>query len=216
MADCLNEEEFSDPGRYARNLAFAQGWSPSEGKARGGIASPQPVKLRRGQVRCLMRVGHSHYKGNRVPDWVNLSSPWWMADQTFLDIGQRAAESGARMQQMVRMKLAITPDFGVCDTVFWVELKPGIALRAFVGRGFPVMESADPAERGRQDRPLAWLGDHEVPQYFIPGLRSYGPGGMKPAAIINDAFDVLPPQPVHRWHRVVRGGFRPSRNTIHA
>ena len=186
------------------NLAFAQGWNPSTRSARGGISFPQQVKIRPGEV--LIRIGHSvDAAGNPVPDWVNLTSPWWMTSSTFLEIGGRSEDSGTGIAQMVRMKLALTPDFGVADTLFWVIVRQ--TLRAWNGRGFPVMEDPDPTVREKQGVPLAWHGGYEISQNFIPGLRDFA--AWKPSPVALASFDVLPKMPLTAWGSLHDGGFAP-------
>jgi hypothetical protein len=186
------------------NLAFAQGWNPSTRSARGGISFPQQVKIRPGEV--LIRIGHSvDAAGNPVPDWVNLTSPWWMTSSTFLEIGGRSEDSGTAIDHMVRIKLALTPDFGVADTLFWVIVRQ--TLRAWNGRGFPVMEDPDPAVREKQGVPLAWHGGYEISQNFIPGLRDFA--AWKPSPVALASFDVLPKMPLSAWGSLHDGGFAP-------
>ncbi len=185
-----------------KNLAFAQGWNPSARAARGGISFPQEVKIRPGQV--LIRIGHSvDDKGDPVPDWVNLTSPWWMTSSTFHEIAGRSEDSGTDIGQMVRMKLALTPDFGVADTLFWVIARD--TLRAWNGRGFPVMEDPDPAVREKQGVPMAWYGGYEISQNFIPGLRDFA--NWKPSPVALACFDVLPKMPLIEWTSLRKGGF---------
>ncbi len=187
-----------------RNLAFAQGWNPSTKSARGGISFPQPVKVRAGEV--LIRIGHSvDNAGNPLPDWVNLTSPWWMTSSMFHEITGRSEDSGTGISQMVRMKLALTPDFGVADTLFWVIVRQ--TLRAWNGRGFPVMEDPDPMVREKQGVPLAWYGGYEISQNFIPGLRDFA--AWKPSPIALASFDVLPKMPLSDWAALRDGGFTP-------
>ena len=199
----VNDAEFGG-ATGDRNLAFAQGWNPSARAARGGISFPQQVKIRPGEI--LIRIGHSvDDAGNPIPDWVNLTSPWWMTSSTFLEIGGRSDDSGTGIEQMVRMKLALTPDFGVADTLFWVRVKQ--PLRAWNGRGFPVMEDPDPAVREKQGVPLAWHGGYETSQNFIPGLRDFA--AWKPSPVALASFDVLPKMPLTAWGSLHDGGFAP-------
>ena len=187
-----------------RNLAFAQGWNPSTKSARGGISFPQPVKVRAGEV--LIRIGHSvDNAGNPLPDWVNLTSPWWMTSSMFHEITGRSEDSGTGISQMVRMKLALTPDFGVADTLFWVIVRQ--TLRAWNGRGFPVMEDPDPMVREKQGVPLAWYGGYEISQNFIPGLRDFA--AWQPSAIALDSLEVLPKMPLFGFASLSAGGHVP-------
>lgn len=159
-------------------------------------------KLRKG--RLLVRLGHSRDdKGNPIPDWINLTSPWWMEDSTFADILGRGEDAGTQMQQMFRMKLALTPGFGVCDTLFWVVTRD--SLRSWAGRARPVLEDPDPAVREVQGRPLAWLGGWEVVQNFIPGLRDFARHAPTPCAL--DSFAVLPKVPLSAYATMKDGGF---------
>lgn len=198
-----NDAEFSGAARE-RNLSFAQGWNPGTRAARGGISFPQEVKLRAGEV--LIRVGHSvDEKGDPIPDWVNLTSPWWMTSGTFLEIAARSEDSGTDIGYLVRMKLALTPDFGVADTIFWVRLRQ--TLRAWNGRGFPVMEDPDPQVRARQGVPMAWHGGYEISQNFVPGLRDFA--AWQPSAIALDSLEVLPKMPLFGFVGLGAGGHVP-------
>lgn len=200
-----NDAEFSGPARE-RNRDYARGWNPGVGQFVGGITYPVEAKIRAGTV--LVRVGHSRDgAGKPMPDWINLTSPWWMTDSTFLDIVGRGEDAGTEMGHMFRMKLALTPDFGVSDTIFWVRTTR--MLRVWAGRARPVMEDPDPAVREIKGRPLAWLGGYEVNQNFIPGLRDFAAG--RPTACALDSFAVLPKVPVSAYGVLRQGGhaFKP-------
>ncbi|MGG5808491.1 hypothetical protein [Falsiroseomonas sp. CW058] len=197
-----NDSEFIGPARE-RNRDFARGWNGTPGTLpRGGITWPEEVKIRKGTV--LIRIGHSRDdRGNPIPDWVNLTSPWWMESGTFLEIAARGEDAGTGIEQMVRMKLALTPDFGVADTLFWVITRD--RLRAWNGRARPVMEDPDPKVREKQGRPMAWLGGYEVAQNFIPGLRDFAK--WCPTQLALDAFGVLPKMPIGAYATIRKGGF---------
>jgi hypothetical protein len=203
----LNDAEFvGEAGKQA--LDRAQGGNgEGKGKAayRGGISSPSPIKFRPGEV--LIRIGHSvNRAGEPVPDWKNLTSPWWMTSSTFREIAARSGNSGVAIQLAMRMNLALASDFGVCDTLFWVRVKQ--PLRAWTGRGFPVMEDPDPAVREASGVPIGWHGGWEIAQNFIPGLcafRDKVPVG--PSAVALAAFDVLPKMPLSEWTSLNDGGF---------
>jgi len=198
-----NDSEFIGTAR-GRNLDFAKGWNAAGNAKRGGISSPQEVKIPKGRV--LIRIGHSRDEsGAKMPDWVNLTSPWWMTDATFLEIAGRSEDAGTPIAQMVRMKLALTPDFGVCDTLFWVVTKQ--PLRAWHGRGNPVLEDPDPKVRAAKGRPLGWWGGYEVGQNFIPGLRDWA--ANRPSAAAIDGLAVLPKMPLSAWATIRNGGFAP-------
>lgn len=195
-----NDSEFQGAAG-ARNLSFAQGWNPATRSARGGISFPQEVKIRPGEV--LIRIGHSvNAKGAPIPDWENLTSPWWMTSGTFLEIAARSQDSGTDIHHLARMKLALTPDFGVADTLFWVVVRQ--TLRAWNGRGFPVMEDPDPKVRQASNRPLAWHGGYEIAQNFIPGLRDFA--AWKPTPLAIDSFGVLPKMQLSSWASLRAGG----------
>ncbi|MGX9962712.1 hypothetical protein ACVFYP_05280 [Roseomonas sp. F4] len=196
-----NAAAFAGAARDA-NRDYARGWSARDGRFIGGITYPEENKLPAGRV--LVRIGHSRDQtGKPIPDWVNLTSPWWMTDATFLDILGRGEDAGTAMDQMFRMKLALTPDFGVCDTLFWVVTRQ--PLRAWAGRARPVMEDPDPVVREAQGRPLAWMGGWEVVQNFIPGLRDFAKGGPTRCAL--DGFAVLPKVKLSAYATMRRGGF---------
>jgi hypothetical protein len=196
-----NDAEFGGAGRE-RSRDYARGWSPRDKRFIGGITWPEETKIRKGTV--LVRIGHSRdASGNPIPDWINLTSPWWMTDATFLDIVGRGEDAGTPMDQLFRMKLALTPDFGVSDTLFWVVTRQ--PLRAWHGRARPVMEDPDPAVRVKLDRPLAWLGGYEVGQNFIPGLRDFTQNAPTRCAI--DTLAVLPKVKLQDYAVMRRGGF---------
>lgn len=197
----INDSEFQGTQRE-RSRDFARGWSSGSKTFMGGITYPEENKLRPGLV--LMRIGHSRdAAGNAMPDWVNLTSPWWMTSSTFLDIVGRGEDAGTGMDQMFRMKLALTPDFGVSDTVFWVRTKH--SFRSWAGRARPVLEDPDPAVREKKGRPLAWMGGWEVVQNFIPGLRDFS--ANTPTAAALSGFEVLPKVPLSSYATLRSGGF---------
>lgn len=200
-----NDSEFIGAARQ-RNLDFATGWNAAGSAKRGGISAPMEVKIPKGRV--LVRIGHSRDEsGAAMPDWINLTSPWWMTDATFLEIAGRAESAATPIAHMVRMKLALTPDFGVCDTLFWaVTTQP---LRAWHGRGNPVLEDPDPAVRAAKGRPLGWWGGHEVGQNFIPGLRDWA--ANRPSAAALTGLAILPKMPLSAWSTIRDGGFAPIR-----
>lgn len=195
-----NDAEFTGEARQ-RNKDFALGWSGDT--KRGGMSNPEEIKIAKGTV--LIRIGHSvNAEGGPMPDWQNLTSPWWMTDSTFLDIAARGESAGTAIHQMVRMKLALTPDFGICDTLFWVVTRQ--SLRAWNGRGNPVMEDPDPAVREAKGRPLAWYGAYELAQNYIPGLRTFG-AGAAPTACALASLAVLPKLPLSAYANLRKGGF---------
>jgi hypothetical protein len=196
-----NDDQFQGSMRE-KTRDFARGWSPGTKKFMGGITWPEENKIRAGTV--LMRIGHSRDDGgNPMPDWINLTSPWWMTSSTFLDIVGRGEDAGTEMNQMFRMKLALTPDFGVSDTVFWVQTT--VPLRSWAGRARPVLEDPNPVVREAQGRPLGWMGGWEVVQNFIPGLRDFARGCPTPLAL--NGFKVLPKVPVSAYGTLRDGGF---------
>ena len=151
MAGEANTGEFTGENRN-KTYAYAMGWNGQgtpDGKSafRGGLASPQEMKLHPGQV--IYRFGHSN-----LWDWVNQSSPWWILHQTFLELTITSGEVRAGLVGLARMKLALTPDFGSCNRVFAAIVRR--PLRALVGRGVPVWEDPDPAVRATYK--LAWRG----------------------------------------------------------
>ncbi|WP_426957537.1 hypothetical protein [Muricoccus radiodurans] len=196
-----NDAEFQGAAR-ASGYDYARGYMPGKPTPTGGITYPSEVKIPKGTV--LIRIGHSRYDdGSPMPDWVNLTSPWWMTSGTFLEIVGRGEDAGTDMQHMFRMKLALTPDFGVSDTIFWVVTKT--SLRAWNGRARPVMEDPDPAVREKKGRPLAWLGGFEIAQNYVPGLRDFK--ARCPTRCALDSFEVLPKVPVTRYAALRNGGF---------
>ena len=200
-----NDHEFRDEARR-KNLDFARGYVPGSGKMTGGITFPVEAKISKGTI--LARVGHSRFAdGSPMPDWVNLTSPWWMTASTFLEIASRGQDAGTDLQHMVRMKLALTPAFGVADTLFRVVTKD--SLRVWNGRARPVMEDPDPAIREAKGLPLAWLGGYEIAQSFIPGLRDFDKRCPTKCAL--DTLAVVPKVPLAEYSIMRPSGFDFSR-----
>ncbi|GGF36143.1 hypothetical protein GCM10011611_48210 [Aliidongia dinghuensis] len=186
MLGVLNEAEFADPKRLERWRAKAMGWDEAQRRAEGGIHDLREMKIRRGSV--LFRIGHSTSARGAVPDEINLSSPWWMSDEAFLDICASARITGIELQSLGRYKLSVAERYGVFDLVFQV-ITCG-PLGTFRGIGVPVFDGPE------GDRPLAWPG-REVPQYFIPGLRDLD--SNRPTGLAREAFVQRPNVPVGRW-----------------
>lgn len=151
-----NQNLFDDPREYDRHKAAASGFSG--GRARGGIAFITEDKVRPGEI--LYRIGHSN-----MPMTVNMSSPWWMREDTFEHIMGCADRAGSDPQQLFRMKCAVACDFGVADVILMAQVKQ--TLRAFTGRGYPVWDESD------EKKGQLWLGGMEIAQLFIPGLRDF-------------------------------------------
>lgn len=189
MLGVLNEAEFANPDRYERWRSKAMGWDEMRRRAEGGIYDMREMKIRRGSV--LFRIGHSKSDRGAVPNEINLSSPWWMSDEAFLDICASVRITGIELQSLGRYKLSVADRYGVFDTVFQVVTCG--PLGAFRGVGVPVFEGG---EDGGTLRPLAWPG-HEVPQYFIPGLRDLD--SNKPTGLAAEAFVRRPEMPVSIW-----------------
>jgi hypothetical protein len=200
-----NDAEFVGASR-TRSRDYARGGQWDNGTFKGytgGITYPDETKIPRGTV--LVRIGHSRDdKGNPIPDWINLTSPWWMTTSTFEEIVGRSEDAQTPMQQMLRMKLALTPDYGVADTLFWVVTRD--TLRSWSGRARPVMEDPDPAVREAKGRPMAWYGGYEVLQHFIPGLRDFAKKCPTPCAL--SSFAVLPKVPLSGYVTMRLGGHR--------
>ncbi|MFT8244572.1 hypothetical protein [Roseomonas sp. BN140053] len=200
-----NEDEFSKPHKRAKNEMFARGWGVWTKAFRGGIASPRETKLSNEQV--LYRIGHS-----TSPLVKNLTSGWWMTAGTFLGLGvlagrledypARPGEDMSKretvMQHMMRIKLAVSPDFGVFDTVFSIRLEQ--PLKAFSGRGFPAAEPGDDAERMAKSRPMAWFGAHEVAQLYIPGFWNFDDNVI--TSVATESIGFLGSVPVSAWNNI--------------
>jgi hypothetical protein len=204
MAGEANAEEFVGKER-GQTYAYAMGWNgrssaSGESAFRGGMVAPQELKLKPGQV--LYRLGHSN-----LWDRVNQSSPWWMFDQTFLELSITSETAGTALVQLARIKLALTPDFGACNRVFAAVVRR--PLRALVGKGFPVWEDPDPDIRAKQGRPLAWPGSAEIPQLFIPGLRDRSVKPPDLSAVAREAMVFATPQHVSEWVKFQNTRFPP-------
>ncbi len=204
MANEANGEEFSGQKRGA-TYAYAMGWNgkgalDGQSAFRGGMANPQEMKLHPGQV--IYRFGHSN-----LWDRVNQSSPWWMLDQTFLELTTVSTGSRSGLVGLARMKLALTPDFGSCNRVFAAIVRR--PLRVLVGKGVPVWEDPDPKVRAKQGRPVAWAGSAEIPQLFIPGLRDWSSNPADLSPIGREALRFAKPQHVTEWVRFQDTKFPP-------
>jgi len=204
MAGEANADEFNGQKRD-KTYAYAMGWNgqgSASGKSafRGGMANPQEMKLHTGQV--IYRLGHSN-----LWDRVNQSSPWWMLDQTFLELTITSEGVRSGLVGLARMKLALTPDFGSCNRVFAAIVRR--PLRVLVGKGFPVLEDPDPAVRAKLGRPVAWSGSAEIPQLFIPGLRDWSSNPTDLSAVAKEALVFARPQHVREWSRFQNTRFPP-------
>lgn len=172
MVQATNQHFFEDPAEYNRQIEFAGGYSKSG--VRGGIWPVTQDKLRPGEV--IYRVGHSS-----MPMTKNMSSPWWMRDESFYAICGASQRSGTALENIYRMKCAVAHDFGVSDIVLEAQVKQ--LLRVFAGHGRPV-EDKDPKRQGR-----VWFGAIEIAQMFIPGLRDFKTG--LPTAICHGSIEII-------------------------
>jgi hypothetical protein len=202
MQGVLNESAFSSEKAFSHWKFMARGGSAHGVK--GGIHDPNEVKIRRGST--LFRIGHSLNANGRVSDAINLSSPWWMTDEDFLDLCHSVQTIGSMdLQTLGRYKLSVKEAYGQFDTVFQVETLG--ALGAFCGYGNPVFEKVG-AQKNAPVRALAWPG-HPIRQYFIPGLRNWD--GQR-TDLSDRAFVPRPPVRAYKWlanHDRILNGRRP-------
>jgi len=172
MTQPANQSFFDDPAEYNRQIDFAGGYS--ESGVRGGIWPVTQDKLRPGEV--IYRVGHSNMAMTK-----NMSSPWWMRDESFYAICNASERSGTDIGDIYRMKCAVSYDFGVSDIV--LEARVTRLLRVFAGHGRPV-EDKSPEQKGR-----VWFGALEIAQMYIPGLRDFKTG--LPTAICHESIEII-------------------------
>ncbi len=66
-------------------------------------------------------------------------------------------------------------------------------------------EEEEEARQANPRLPRVWLGDAQVMQIFIPGLRN--PDGTL-SEIARQALHVLPHRPATQWQSLTKGGFR--------
>ena len=193
MQGVLNEAEFNNPRRLQRWLLRAGGWRNANAKQEGGIWNPKPVKLRRGLV--LYRVGHSTGELGAVPDEANLSRPWWLEGETFQEIAISSNVVGIDRHTMARLKLSVSPRYGVFDTVFCVRLRDTVgALR---GEGNVVF---DPPDSGHTGAPTIWAWSPSgVMQCFVPGLQDFHD---RPTGLAQKLFELLAKFPVSAWQMI--------------
>jgi hypothetical protein len=186
MATPVNQSFFDDPRERDRQLTFAGGYGANG--VRGGIWPITEDKLRPGEV--IFRVGHS-----TMPMTKNMSSPWWMRDESFYAICDASERSGTDLPELYRMKCAVAYDFGVADIV--LEARVTSLLRVFAGHGRPVVDESD----GRRGQ--VWFGALEIAQVFIPGLRDFATGF--PTPICHQSIEILKKYKLSQYISVQRG-----------
>nr|WP_294545194.1 hypothetical protein [uncultured Rhodopila sp.] len=186
MATPVNQSFFDDPRERDRQLTFAGGYNATG--VRGGIWPITEDKLRPGEV--IFRVGHS-----TMPMTKNMSSPWWMRDESFYAICDASERSGTGLPKLYRMKCAVAYDFGVADIV--LEARVTALLRVFAGHGRPVVDESD----GRRGQ--VWYGALEIAQMFIPGLRDFSTGF--PTPICHQSIEILEKYKLSEFISVQRG-----------
>jgi len=172
MTNAANQHFFDDPEELNRQTGYAGGFDASG--VRGGMWPITQDKLRPGEI--IYRVGHS-----TLPMTKNMSSPWWMRDESFYAICSAAERSGTELPQLYRMKCAVAYDFGVADIV--LEARVTRLLRVLAGHGRPVVDDSD------ERRGQVWYGALEIAQMFIPGLRDFKTG--LPTRICHDSIEIM-------------------------
>ena len=186
MVTPVNQKFFDDPMEYQRQMNFAGGYSAKG--VRGGMWPLTEDKLRPGEV--IFRVGHSN-----LPMTKNISSPWWMRDESFYAICDASERSGTALPSLYRMKCAVAYDFGVADIV--LEARVTALLRVFAGHGRPVVDDSD------ERRGQAWYGALEIAQIFIPGLRDFTTGF--PTRICHQSIEIVAKYKLIEYISVQRG-----------
>ncbi len=182
----VNQSLFDDQASFDRQMSFASGISRD--RVRGGMYAVTQDKLRPGEV--IYRVGHS-----MMPMTKNMSSPWWMRDESFYEIVGASQASGTGLGQLYRMKCAVAYDFGTADIILRASVKQ--TLRVFAGHGRPVIDESE----GRSGQ--VWFGALEIAQMFIPGLRDFRTG--LPTPVCHAAIEIEERFKVTDFHRVWRG-----------
>jgi hypothetical protein len=191
----VNQHLFDDQTERNRLFLIASGRS-SDGYSRGGISFIQEDKVNPGEA--LYRVGQS-----TLPMTMNMSSPWWLRESAFLHIVAVAEQTQADPIEIFRRYCAVSNDFGVADTV--IKVRNRLPLRAFTGRGVPVFDRAPGHDRiwvgasGTEYRGDPWMGNYNVAQLFIPGLRDFRT--RLPTAICHDAMQVVERLPLTEYAR---------------
>jgi len=186
MSNAANQRFFDDPAEYNRQSGFAGGYGTAG--VRGGIWPMTQDKLRPGEV--IFRIGHS-----TLPMTRNMSSPWWMRDESFYEICGASERSQTPLPQLFRMKCAVAYDFGVADIV--LEARVTRLLRVFAGHGRPVIDESE-GHNGQ-----VWFGALEIAQMFIPGLRDHKTG--LPTAICHDSIAIIEKYKVSDYIKIQRG-----------
>jgi hypothetical protein len=186
MSTPANQSFFDDPKELDRQMNFAGGYGANG--VVGGIWPITQDKLRPGEV--IYRVGHS-----TQPMTKNMSSPWWMRDESFYAICDASDRSGTQLSELYRMKCAVSYDFGVADIV--LEARVTDLLRVFAGHGRPVVDGTE----GRKGQ--VWFGALEIAQMYIPGLRDFKTGF--PTAICRGSIEIVEKYKISDYISVQRG-----------
>ena len=186
MSVPANQSLFDDPASFNRLIAIATGIS--DDRVRGGMYGITQDKLRPGEL--IFRVGHS-----TLPMTKNMSSPWWMRDESFYAILGASEASGTPLGELYRMKCAVSYDFGTADIVLQARVRQ--LLRVFAGHGRPVIDESS----GRAGQ--VWFGALEIAQVFVPGLRDFKTG--LPTPLCHAAIEIEEKFKVSEFRRVWRG-----------
>jgi hypothetical protein len=125
----------------------------------------------------------------------NMSSPWWMRDESFFAICDASDRSGTKLADLYRMKCAVSCDFGVADIL--LEVRVTDLLRVWAGHGRPVVDGTE----GRRGQ--VWFGAIEIAQMFIPGLRDFETG--LPSAICHRSIEIVEKYKISDYISVERG-----------
>ena len=186
-----NQYCFDQPELRKWYLDLAHGFDPRPlssggGGFRGGLGFVTEVKIPAGST--LFRIGHSNYEQE-----ANLSSPWWLLENSFYEVLSAAERSSGELEGVFRMKCAVAHAFGRSDTVF--QVRTNDRLRAFGGRGRYVEDTAEGFNApwvgaiSKQQYPgQVWMGASEIMQVFIPGLRDRD---NRPTALASSAISLV-------------------------
>ena len=146
------------------NIAFFREplFSQTLAYAREGIWNPTEEDLSPVRHARLYRVGHSihrdpNIKDSRLIDEMNLSSPWWSDYQAIQGIRHFAERNSISMTIASRINNAQTPDFGLADLLYTIDL--ALPVRTLRGLG------RDMKSGGRTYRPSPL-----ITQTYVPGL----------------------------------------------
>lgn len=117
----------------------------------------------------LIRFSVHRRRGVALRDEDHLNSPWWLTEDRFYLLLDRARTAGVGLVEMARRQLALPADWTDADVLVAARPQPGILLAAYAGPGRT-------AEAGKERRIIArdydphFAAVHFIEQIYIPGL----------------------------------------------